>query len=69
MALKYNPKTGDFENVAEKKPTVQPSPRQTKSSTGSSFLETAGGCLNAIVMLALQLVPYLLLGALISMCS
>lgn len=71
MAYRYNAKTGEFENAPEirtQRTTAAPAQRPATSSS-SSTSSGALGCLGAILYGALQFVPYLVIGALCSMCS
>lgn len=70
MALKYNPKTGEFENVSESRPQVtRPSTYSSSSTRSSSSSDGLSGCLGAIGVLLLKALPYIIIGGLCSLCS
>ena len=72
----YNEKTGEFINTSEPKtqrpastpprPASSPSTSGSRSGSDSSFL---GGCLGALGVLVLQILPYAIIGGLVSLCS
>ncbi len=72
MAYRYNEKTGEFENIPSQTPSRPSAPQRSSSpGPGSPKSESkVGGCLMSILyFLGYTVVPYLVLGCLVALCS
>ena len=73
MDYRYNEKTGEFENIPSQTPSRPSAPQRPSSSPGSGSSKSeskVGGCLMSILyFLGYTVVPYLVLGGLVALCS
>lgn len=70
--MRYNPKTGEFENDGDLKPAAPPKPRYS-SPPANTTSDNDSGCLGTILgiifIVLLNSIPYLIIAGLASLCS
>lgn len=70
MGMKYNPKTGEFENDFQPKVNRTEDTHQAPSfQHTSTYTPVNRGCLGVLLIALVEIIPLVIIGGLVSMCS